>query len=159
MLPDDQNPFYLTQPARRSGAGSLITNHAGEILLVEPGYKPRWECPGGIVERGEDPRTACAREVFEEIGLSDRTGRLLVIAHYTDPLPRGDAIMFVYEGGVLYDPGQIVLQTSELKSFRFVHPDRLEELITERLALRLRMAIIARNTGKTFEIVNGKVIQ
>jgi hypothetical protein len=97
--------------------------------------------------------------VLEEIGLPDRTGRLLVIAHYTDPLPRGDAIMFMYDGGVLDDPGQIRLQTSELKSFRFVHPDNLEQLTTERLALRLRMAMIARESGRTVEIVNGKVIE
>ena len=159
MIGDDQNPFYLTQPARRSGAGALITNAAGHVLMVEPGYKPQWECPGGIVERGEDPRSACAREVLEEIGLANRTGRLLVLAHYTDPLPRGDAIMFQYDGGVIDDPATIQLQASELKSYRFIHPDNLEEVATERLAKRLRAAIIARETDRTIEMVNGKVIE
>ena len=159
MTNDDQNPFYLTQPARRAGSGALILNPDGHILLVEPNYKPQWDCPGGIVERGEDPRFACEREVREEIGLSNRTGRLLALAHYTDPLPRGDAIMFQYDCGVLDDPTQIQLQTSELKSFQFVAPDDLDQLTTERLALRLRAAILAQKTGKTIEIVNGKVIE
>ncbi|MEJ7838961.1 MAG: NUDIX hydrolase [Thermomicrobiales bacterium] len=156
---DNSNPYYLQQPARRSGAGVLITNSSGEVLLVEPNYKPQWECPGGVVERGEDPRSACEREVMEELGLANRTGRLLVLSHTSDPLPRGDAIMFQYDGGLLDDPTLITLQKSELISFRFVPLEDMERLVTERLATRLRAAIRARASGATLELVNGKAIE
>jgi ADP-ribose pyrophosphatase YjhB (NUDIX family) len=159
MIGDDQNPFYLTQPARRSGSGALILDADGHVLLVEPNYKPNWEIPGGIVETGEDPRTCCQRECLEEIGLDIVTGRLLVLSHQIDPPPRGDSIMFVYDGGVVSDSSAIRLQKSELVSFRFVAGENLEQVATERLAKRVRGAIIARETGRTIEMVNGKVIE
>jgi ADP-ribose pyrophosphatase YjhB (NUDIX family) len=156
---DDANPFYLTQPARRSGAGVLITDPEDRILLVEPSYKPQWEVPGGIVERGEDPRTACARECREEIGLDGITGRLLVVAHQTDPLPRGDSIMFTYDGGVLHDTSVIRLQADELLSWQFVAADDLETRTTPRLASRMRASLQARREGITIEMVNGEVVR
>ena len=159
MISDDQNPFYLTQPARRSGSGALFLNAAMHVLLVEPNYKPNWDIPGGIVEQGEDPRTCCQRECLEEVGFENPIGRLLVLAHQTDPAPRGDSIMFVYDGGVVTDTTAIRLQTSELVSFRFVPAEDLEQVATERLAKRIRAAIIARETGRTIEMVNGKVIE
>jgi ADP-ribose pyrophosphatase YjhB (NUDIX family) len=159
MISDDQNPFYLTQPARRSGSGALFLNPDGHVLLVEPNYKPNWEIPGGIVERGEDPRTCCQRECLEEIGLEIVVGRLLVLGHQTDSPPRGDSIMFVYDGGIISDRSAIRLQASELVSYRFIAGDDLEQVATERLARRIRAAIIARETGRTIEMVNGKVIE
>ena len=36
-----------------------------------------WELPGGSVEADESPRTACVREVAEELCQGIRVGRLL----------------------------------------------------------------------------------
>jgi ADP-ribose pyrophosphatase YjhB (NUDIX family) len=51
---------------KRVGAGALITDTAGRVLMVEPTYKDTWEVPGGVVEAGESAVAACQRECVEE---------------------------------------------------------------------------------------------
>ncbi len=51
----------------------------GRVLLLRQSYRrqPCW--PGGGVRRGEDPRTAAARELREEVGLHVAPDRLLAV--------------------------------------------------------------------------------
>jgi 8-oxo-dGTP diphosphatase len=53
----------------------------GRCLAAQRGPDMRlpgkWEFPGGKVEDGEDPRSALAREVREELGLEIEVGELL----------------------------------------------------------------------------------
>ena len=59
----------------RETARVLLSNPAGEVFLLlthfdpEVGLPPRWLTPGGGIERGETPRDAAIRELFEETGL------------------------------------------------------------------------------------------
>ena len=62
-----------------AAAGALFVDGDGQVLIVEPTYKPRWEIPGGAVERGETPRAACERELQTGLGLDLPVGRLLVV--------------------------------------------------------------------------------
>ena len=57
-------------------AGALFRDAGGRVLLVKPHYKAGWEIPGGMVEPGETPSEACAREVTEELGQSGQVLRL-----------------------------------------------------------------------------------
>lgn len=43
----------------------------------------KWELPGGKVEDGEDPESACVREIIEELGVTPELDRIL-------PAPGGD---------------------------------------------------------------------
>jgi 8-oxo-dGTP diphosphatase len=60
----------------RIGVGALIWDHEmnGRVLLVRhhprTGWDPeKWFTPGGVIEDGETPEDALAREVMEEVGL------------------------------------------------------------------------------------------
>ncbi len=158
MSNQDRDAYYLSLPKRRAGSGALLTDHASRILVVEPRYKATWEIPGGIVEAGEDPRTTCRRECMEELGLDVVPGRLLTIEHKTENPPRGDSIMFIYDGGTLVDNPAIRLQADELRSFRFVATEDLDQFMSPALAHRIRCAVRARDEGITIEIVNGAVV-
>ena len=63
------------------GAGAVVTNIAGEVLLI---WRHRfitgrwgWELPAGRIDPGEDPISAAVREVHEETGWRVHSPRLL----------------------------------------------------------------------------------
>ena len=54
-----------------AGVSIVITNIAGDVLLLKHSYGPAvWALPGGGLARGEDPEAAARREVREELGLT-----------------------------------------------------------------------------------------
>ena len=53
-----------------AGVSVVLTNQAGEILLLRHSYGPPvWALPGGGLKRGEDPAKCAMREVYEELGV------------------------------------------------------------------------------------------
>lgn len=137
------------------GAGVLIRDERGRVLVVEPTYKESWEIPGGSVEQDESPRTTCAREVREELGLSRPVGRLLCLEWQGPEPDRTESLMFIYDGGVLDDPSTIRLPADELASSRFVDPDEMDGLMVARLTRRVRAALHALNEGTVVELEDG----
>jgi 8-oxo-dGTP diphosphatase len=136
-------------------AGSLFVDETGRVLVVEPVYKPEWEIPGGMVEPGESPRAACARELREELGLDLEPGRLLV----TDWAPkRGhDRMLFVFDGGTLTAEqlAAITLPPDELASWAFVPPADLGGRLVARLVRRVEAALAARAAGASWYLEHG----
>ncbi len=57
--------MYIHIPA----AGGLVINHEGKLLLIKRNGK--WDLPKGKIEKAEKKRTAAAREVEEECGISN----------------------------------------------------------------------------------------
>ena len=68
-------------PRAHVGAGMLVTDAEGRVLLVRQTYaRPgHWALPGGWAKRGEEPRHAAERETFEELGTRLRAGPVLAI--------------------------------------------------------------------------------
>jgi 8-oxo-dGTP diphosphatase len=70
--PGCATPQYLN--AKASGS-ALVTNGAGELLLVRRGRRPElglWDIPGGFCEPDEHPTRTARREVLEETGIATR---------------------------------------------------------------------------------------
>jgi 8-oxo-dGTP pyrophosphatase MutT (NUDIX family) len=132
---------------RKRAIGQLLAR-AGEpgserVLLCQLTYKPDWDLPGGVVEVGESPRLAVAREVDEELGLTLDPGALLL----TDWLPPwsgwDDALCLVFDGGrhdlSLLDT--VVRQTREIRSAEFCTLDQVDERCADFTARRIRAAL------------------
>ncbi|GAB1639633.1 NUDIX domain-containing protein [Krasilnikovia sp. MM14-A1259] len=149
--------FTATLPRKRMGAGVLLTDPAGRVLLVEPQYKPYWEVPGGCVEADESPHAAAVRELKEELGLPVQPGRVLV-TDWVPPRPdRTEGLMIVFDGGVL-TPEQTVdirLPADELRSWAWCTAQEAETRLSELLARRVAAAIRARAEGTSVYLENG----
>lgn len=150
--------YYRSLPRRYLGAGMLFTDADNNILLVETTYKKQFEIPGGVVEAGESPRAAAQREVMEELGLRIQPGHLLVCDSRSQPSPKGDAIMLVYDGGGVDDPSAIHADGREIARIHFVPLHKLDQHCTPQMAARLKVAIRARELRRTIEIHDGEVI-
>jgi ADP-ribose pyrophosphatase YjhB (NUDIX family) len=147
--------WTATLPGKRMGAALLLRDDDDRILLVEPTYKPYWELPGGVVEAGESPRQAAAREITEELGLSIVPGRLLVVDWVPPRQGRTDGLMVVFDGGRCRGPAR--LAESELRSWAWSDPAEAAERLLPLLARRAAAALQALLTGATTYLEDGRV--
>ncbi|MFF3688297.1 NUDIX domain-containing protein [Streptomyces sp. NPDC002187] len=139
-------------------AGVLLFDDHDRVLLVDPTYKPGWEFPGGVVERGEAPARAGMREVAEELGIElDEVPNLLVV-DWEPPRPPGfGGLRLLFDGGRLPegDAGQVRLPGSELRGWRFVSEQEAAQLLPPTRYERLRWALRARERGTVLNLEAG----
>ncbi len=137
-------------------AGCLFRNSSNQILIVQPIYKPVWEIPGGVTEENESPRACSAREVLEELNLEIEIGRLLVVDYTSENEDYTEALMWVFDGGILSDIqiSSIKLPISELELYRFVDLLELETLVIPRMFRRLEQALFAVLNHQTLYLEN-----
>ena len=149
--------FQATLPRKRVAAGALFTNAAGEILLVEPSYKPTWEIPGGATEHNESPLEGCRREIEEELGLQPEIGPLLTVDYNHNTENSTESLIFLFDGGILSAEqiAQIRLPADELLSYRFFPPDRLPEALPPALRWRILQTVAQREQSGAVYLENG----
>ncbi len=130
-------------PRKRAISQMLLRDGKGRVLLCQLTYKRDWDLPGGVVEVGESPQRAVAREVREELSLDVPAGELLL----TDWLPAwsgwDDALCLVFDGGE-HDAaivGDIERQTREIRSAAFCTPEEVAERCTDFTAGRIARAL------------------
>jgi 8-oxo-dGTP diphosphatase len=153
----ESSDYTATLPQKRMGAGVLITDADGRVLLVEPTYKAYWEIPGGAIEADESPHAAAARELKEELGLPVRVGRLLVTDWVPPRSDRTEGLMLVFDGGVLTEEqeAQIRLPAEELRGWAWCTEPEASERLSELLARRVSAALQARGDGSAVYLENG----
>jgi 8-oxo-dGTP pyrophosphatase MutT (NUDIX family) len=92
----------------RLGCSAVIFDPAREkILLTQRTDNEQWCLPGGRIEAGETVAEACAREVWEETGLTIEVLRLIGV--YSDPhkmviYPDGNQVHIIalsFEAGIV----------------------------------------------------------
>lgn len=80
--------FYddLNAPTPNSlvpSVNAVVTNGAGDVLLIRRTDNDNWAVPGGAIDLGESIPGAAVRETFEETGISCTiTG---IVGTYSDP--------------------------------------------------------------------------
>ncbi|WP_186763248.1 NUDIX domain-containing protein [Lentzea tibetensis] len=150
--------YYASRPPVFVGAGAVLLNDSGDILLVKPTYEPRWVIPGGAMEPEETPRQTARREIREELALDRDLGTLLcvdfVLATAKRPKP---GVMYLFDGGLLStaDEAAIRLPADELTDYCFVQPTDLPDYIGGRLLRRVQTALAARQTGIPVDLEDG----
>ncbi len=132
-------------PRKRAISQLLVRDPDDRVLLCQLTYKRDLDLPGGVVEVGESPQLAVAREVREELALDLEPGRLLL----TDWLPPwggwDDALCLVFDGGV-HDPSvldAVVRQEREIRSVAFHTLEEVRERCADFTARRVEAALAA----------------
>ena len=86
--------------------GTLVTD--GTLLLLGHATgSPRWDIPKGMLEPGEDPREAAARELAEETGLRVKLDELTDLGVHAY-LPRKNLALFLWRVPGMPDPADLV---------------------------------------------------
>ena len=126
---------------------ALITDQAGRVLIVKPDYKEGWIFPGGYVEVGESPSSACHREIAAELGVDIEGPQRLLSIDYRGQ--DGEYVMFIFDGGVFTDEtvASIKLQP-KLTEYQFVSSEEAITLLRPNSARRLLPTMQARDNNQ-----------
>ncbi len=136
--------YFASLPRTRGAASALLLDELDRVLLVKPTYKAGWFLPGGVIELGESPLTACLRECQEELGLvPDLDG----IACFDWAPPEGEidaTNVWVFAGRISAEQiARIVLPPDELSDHRLVPRDQIPDLAPPHIARRLAAVLAA----------------
>lgn len=78
------------------GVAAVVPDRAGRVLCLRRSDDGRWALPSGIVEPGEEPSYAVARETYEEAGVVVRPEAILAVSGALRvTYPNGDRCEFV----------------------------------------------------------------
>ncbi|MEU4238358.1 NUDIX domain-containing protein [Actinoplanes sp. NPDC026619] len=120
------------------GAGAVVRDDQGRILLMRSGDDGRWALPAGMIEPGEQPADAALREIFEETGVVAEIERLAGVGMHESVYPNGDHCQYLTVwfrcravGGEARPDG---VESLEVGWFA---PDTLPEGLGERTLLRI----------------------
>ena len=151
----------MTNPAAkfatpRITAGALFVDD-DRVLLVRKTYGDQWDIPGGYVDIGESPASACRRELSEELGI-DREPKRLLVVDWAPNDGEGDKILYVFDCGEIGDETQISLQDPEVDHWEWIHISDVVNYAIPRLARRLMRAYEARYAGIPLYLEHGEKV-
>jgi len=119
------------RPLLQVGAGVIVTDEAGRVLLQLRSDNHCWGYAGGSIELDESVEDAAKRELYEETGLTAEKLELFGVfsgkdLHYI--YPNGDEVSNVDIVYVCREyTGELKCQDGEVDELRFFAPDELPE--------------------------------
>ncbi|MFC7216990.1 NUDIX domain-containing protein [Streptomyces polyrhachis] len=149
--------YYRAHPAPLVTATALVLDERHRLLVLTPTYKDHLELPGGLLEDGEMPEEALARELAEEIDLRVPVGRLLAV----DSLPAQRhgrvVIAHIHAVGPLPEARtrEISFPDGEIGAARWMTADETTAVLPPVLARRVRAALAAWYAGGVAHLVAG----
>lgn len=148
-------------PRKRLIAHALVVDESGRVLVCQTSFKVDHELPGGIVEPGESPREAVAREMVEEMGHAPALGPVLVVDWLRPYKGWEDALELVFATAVVTEAEKelLVPDGTEILALHWVAPADLDAVMTPFGAARARSAVAALASGTTLYTEAGSPVE
>jgi len=157
----DAAKYYNKQPKKRIGAGVLIFNKRGEVLIVKPNYLEKWLWIGGGVEENEIPRAAALRECQEEIGITPSPVWLGFVNYLpAQPTGQADMLQFLFTTSPVKDDfiKQLHLQDNEIDDARFVPVSDLANYLHDYRARAVQTYFENKKDTQTLYLEDGRLV-
>jgi 8-oxo-dGTP diphosphatase len=117
---------------------AVITNDAGQVLVVQRQDNGRWEPPGGVLELDESVLAGLRREILEETGLVvEPIGLTGVYKNLTEAV-----VALVFRATVV--GGTLIENTDEIAKADWLTPDAVVDACTRAYSVRILDALAAR---------------
>ena len=129
------------RPLLQVGAGVIVVDGGGRVLLQRRSDNGCWDYAGGSMELGEEAEETARRELLEETGLTARSLELLGVfsgrdMHYV--YPNGDEVYNVDFVFFCRDwSGALQCQEGEVEELRFFPWDQLPADLSAPIRTRL----------------------
>ena len=149
---------YLNRlPKKRMGAGCLLFDDRGKLLILKPTYKDHWLLPGGVIEANESPKQACIREVKEETGINCQSTKLVCVDYVSDRRTDLESVQFIFLGETIKDSTAIYIPQQEISAYQFCELEQAISMLGIHSQRRLRSCIPHLNTQQAvFYLENGQ---
>lgn len=135
------------------GAGAVIVNSHGQVLLQHRADNGLWGIPGGLIEPGEEPADTAIREVYEETGLHIELERVVGVYGGRDffvTYNNGDQaaiISILFRAHPVDETVAPFPKDGESLALKWFSPDALPENMEDRHRVRIGHAL---NDAPTF---------
>ncbi|WP_405591963.1 NUDIX hydrolase [Streptomyces sp. NBC_01092] len=154
--------WIKTQPQALIAACVVLLDRQDRILLLRYGTgQPNaghWWLPGGMLDHGEDPRTAAWRETHEETGVEISTElRLIGVDHRVNVCGTGPVLDCFFHGGTLTGEAQIRL-SPEHDQYAFFKADELQDMMLAAPARTLQALHEAATSGTAVYLREGQPV-
>ena len=118
------------------GVRAVVFNEKGEILLLQHRLwkNQPWALPGGYIDRGETPKEACKREVFEESACEITNLEIL-----EEELYKNLCISLIYKAKV--KQCNVKVETGEIIKANFFSPKNLPDNFFEKHRKFVKLAV------------------
>ena len=138
------------KPVRQVSAGVCLTDE-NVFLITHPTGKAFWEVPKGLIDEGEKPHWAAARELHEETGVKINAGKLKFFKKFRLHKTK-DVILYIYEMDNL--PKVSTMKCSsfmsggkpETDNWMYITFDEMEDYV------RSEMHDVLRKIGRLYEV-------
>ncbi|MCA9360956.1 NUDIX domain-containing protein [Candidatus Kaiserbacteria bacterium] len=109
---------------------AIIDNGKGEILIVRDPRESEevWEIPGGRINEDEEPKSALAREIKEELGVEVEVGEVLSLEQFWQHSDQAKALLIVYVCRMKNPNASLNLEAKEVAEARWVTATECDKL-------------------------------
>ena len=139
-----------SKPVKEVSAGTCLTD--GTIFLItHPTGKQVWEVPKGLIDKGEKPHVAAAREMLEETGVKISAGKLKFFKKFKLHKTK-DVVLYIYKTDKLPNSSTMSCSTfmkggkPETDNWMYIKFDQIEEYV------RPGMHDVLKKIGRLYEV-------